>query len=94
MTHPTLFITPTLPLPQSVSPSPLRCGLLFISLALACFSLSQTTQAQDGDELNGNTAEGRAALFTYISTASSASQNTAVGDSALHDDTSGSDTRP
>jgi hypothetical protein len=77
----------TLPLPKSVSLSPLRHSLLFV--ALACFALSQAAQAQDGDEGNENTAEGGGALHTYISTASSADADTAIGFSALFSNTTG-----
>ena len=83
--------TATLPVPTSISRSPLRRGfpVVLLAFALALFALSATAQAQDGDVGNDNTAEGTDALHTYITTATSAASNTAIGFSALYHDTSG-----
>jgi Chaperone of endosialidase len=83
--------TATLPLPSSISRAPLQCGFLLIPLALACFALPQTAQAQDGDELRNNTAEGLNALHTYLINATSAANNTAIGTNTLFSDTTGND---
>jgi len=83
--------TATLPLPSSISRAPLQCGFLLIPLALACFALPQTAQAQDGDELRNNTAEGFNALHTYLINATSAANNTAIGANTLFSDTTGND---
>jgi hypothetical protein len=45
--------------------------VVLLPLALTCFALSPAAQGQDGDEGNGNTAEGLGALDTYIATANS-----------------------
>jgi len=92
MTHPTLFTTPTLALSNSISWSSLRRHFFVGTLAVtfACFGLPQTVRGQDGDELSGNTAEGRNALHTYIMNATAASANTAIGFDALFNDTTGS----
>jgi hypothetical protein len=87
MFKPIYHKTGTLPLPNSIRWSPLPHG--FLAVTLTCFALLQTARAQDGDELNGNTAEGGGALHTYISTASSASFDTALGNSALFNNTTG-----
>ena len=74
-----------------VSWSPLRHGLLLIPLALACFALSPTVQAQlpapppDGGYPGFNTAEGDGALFSLTT----GTQNTATGFSALNTNTTG-----
>jgi hypothetical protein len=60
-----------------------------LTLALGWFALSQPALAQDGDEGRSNTAEGAGALHTYITTASSATDNTAIGFDALFSDTTG-----
>jgi hypothetical protein len=75
----------TLPLPNSISRSPLRRGLLLIPLAvaLAWFALPPPVQGQDGDELNHNTAEGAFALHTYIVNATACFNNTALGFNTL-----------
>jgi hypothetical protein len=82
----------TLPLLKSASRSALWRSFLVVPLALAlgCLTLPQTAQAQDGDEGRGNTAEGFGALHTYISTASAANYNTAIGGLTLYSDTTGS----
>jgi hypothetical protein len=67
----------------------LRHGFLLIPLALAWFALSQTAQGQDGDEGNHNTAEGAFALHTYITTASAAFNNTAIGFNTLSSNATG-----
>jgi len=81
--------TATLPLPSSISRAPLRCGFLLIPLALACFALPQTVQGQDGGEGNFNTAEGQDALHIYITNATAAHSDTAIGYDALYFDTTG-----
>jgi hypothetical protein len=93
MFEPTYHTTATLPLPNSISWSSLRRNFFVGTLAvtLTWFSLRQTARAQDGNELNFNTAEGGFALNTYITTASSASNDTAIGYATLEFDTTGSD---
>jgi hypothetical protein len=90
MNHPTYFGTANLSL-LNLSRSPLRRGfpVVLLALALGWFALSQSAQAQDGDEGRGNTAEGGGALHTYITTATSATQDTAIGFDALFSDTTG-----
>jgi hypothetical protein len=80
----------TLHLRKSIGRSPLRLGLLLITLALACFALLPAAQAQlspppDGGYPNDNTAEGTDALFSLTTGVS----NTAVGFSALFSNTIG-----
>ena len=85
-------LTTTIPaIRNSVSRTALRCGVLLVmlTLALGWFALSQSAQAQDGDEGRGNTAEGGGALHTYITTATSAADDTATGSHALFSDTTG-----
>jgi len=81
--------TATLPLPNSISQSPLRRGLCLITLALVCFGISPASRAvtppPDGDYGNGNTAEGGNALFSLTT----GSNNTAIGASALFSNTNG-----
>jgi uncharacterized coiled-coil protein SlyX len=92
MTHPTLFTTPTLALPNSVSWSSLRRHFFVGTLAVtfACFGLPQTARGQDGDYGRANTAEGGGALHTIITNATAVgSNNTAIGKNALFSDTSG-----
>jgi trimeric autotransporter adhesin len=91
MTHPMPFTTPTLALPNSITWSSLRRHFFVGTLAVvfACFALSPTARGQDGDELNGNTAEGRGALYTYITTGNLVTSNTAIGFNALYSDTTG-----
>ena len=86
-----LFAPATLPLPTSLSRSVLRRRFLVGALAVAFlyFGLWQPAQAQDGDEGRSNTAEGGGALHTYITTATSAAQDTATGFDALFSDTTG-----
>ena len=79
----------SLPLAKSISYARLRRSFLLI--ALACFRLSQPAQAQDGDYGRGNTAEGFDALHTYITTATTAASDTAIGDHALFSNTTGGD---
>jgi ABC-type transport system involved in cytochrome bd biosynthesis fused ATPase/permease subunit len=64
-------------------------AFLIVSVVLAWFVLPPIVHAQDGDELNRNTAEGANALPTYIMNATSASDDTAIGNSALFSDTDG-----
>jgi hypothetical protein len=80
----------TLPIRDSINRAPVRRGVLVIALGQACFASFPMVRAQDGAELNGNTAAGSGALHTYISTASSASRDTAIGYLALNNDTTGS----
>jgi len=73
---------------DSISRSPLRYGIFLI--ALACFALSPTAQAQlspapDGGYPNDNTAEGTDALFSNTT----GSENTANGFQALFSNTTG-----
>jgi len=81
----------TLHLRTAISRSPLRCGLLFIPLALACFALPPTARAllpaptPDGGYPGSNTAEGTNALFQLTS----GTKNTAIGSGALHNNQSG-----
>ena len=90
MNHPTYFGTANLSL-LNLSRSPLRRGfpVVLLALALGWFALSQSAQAQDGDEGRSNTAEGGGALHTYITTATSATDDTAIGFDALFSDTTG-----
>jgi hypothetical protein len=75
---------------DSISRSPLRYGLFLIPVALACFALSSTAQAQlspapDGGYPNDNTAEGTDALFSVTT----GPDNTAIGFEALFSNTTG-----
>src|ERR1700720_4796560 len=84
----------TLLIRNSINRSPLGLGFLLIPLAiaLASFALSPTAQAQlpppvpDGGYPNGNTAEGDFALQSVTS----GFDNTAIGNSALEFNTTGS----
>src|SRR5437867_500640 len=77
----------TLRLENSISRSPLRCGLRFISLALCCFALSPMAQAvsppPDGGYPSDNTAEGDSALLNLTT----GLDNTAIGSQALSNNT-------
>jgi trimeric autotransporter adhesin len=81
----------TLHLRKSISRSPLRLAVLLIPLALACFALSPTAQAQlpsptpDGGYPGDNTAEGTNALFSLTT----GIDNTASGFQALYSNTTG-----
>src|SRR4029077_4098921 len=76
---------------KSIGRSPLRTGLLLITLSLACFALVRAQQAfavspaPDGGYAGNNTAEGTSALFSLTSGLS----NTAVGYQALYRTTTG-----
>ena len=72
-------------LKKSISRSPSRLALLLIPLAFACFGLSPTVRAADGDLLNANTAEGAGALHSLTS----GHNNTALGTQALFGLTTG-----
>jgi Chaperone of endosialidase len=77
---------------NSISRSPLRCGLFLIPLVLAAFALSPTAQAQlspppDGGYDGNNTAEGTDALFSLTT----GTDNTALGFEALFSNTAGSE---
>ncbi len=82
----------TLHLKKSIGGSPSRLALLLIPLVFACFGLSPTARAllpppaPDGGYLNGNTAEGSAALY-HLTTGFG---NTAIGLSTLYNNTTGS----
>jgi hypothetical protein len=91
MNRPTLLSAATLPVPNSISRSPLRCGLLFTPLALCCFALSPApkafgvTPAPDGFYPGDNTAEGDNALLNLTT----GLDNTAIGFQALYFNTTG-----
>jgi hypothetical protein len=91
MYHSTYLNTAALSGLDLISPSPLRRGFSVVLLALACFALSPTAQAQlpppapDGGYPNANTAEGTGALQRLTT----GTDNTAIGDSALNSNTSG-----
>src|SRR5229473_2348762 len=91
MFEPTHHKTATLPLPKSISRSPLWRGFFLITLALVYFGLlpasRAVTPAPDGGYPNGNTAEGTDALFSLTTGGS----NTAVGFQALYTNTTGVD---
>src|SRR5438477_8451126 len=78
--------------------SPLRLAFLLIPLALACFALSLTAQAQlpsptpDGGYPGNNTAEGDGALSSVQINATTGNgiDNTAIGFDALFGNTTGS----
>src|ERR1700688_212170 len=82
----------TLPVPNLISRSPLRRGLLFIPLALCCFALSPSARAvspkPDGGYPGQNTAEGDNALFSLTT----GFDNTAIGYLALFSNTSSDNT--
>src|SRR5438270_12282227 len=91
MNRPTLLSTVTLPVPNLISRSPLRCSFVSIALALAWFAVPLTTRAQlspapDGGYPGGNTAEGDNALYSLTS----GTYNTAIGTGTLVGDTTGS----
>jgi hypothetical protein len=83
--------TATLPVPNLISRSPLRRGVLLIpfAIALAGFALSPTARAvspaPDGGYPGGNTAEGQNALQSLTT----GIDNTAVGSNALFHNTTG-----
>jgi len=75
---------------NSINRSRLRYGIFLIPVALACFALSPTAQAQlspapDGGYPNDNTAEGTDALFSLTT----GPDNTAIGFDALFSNTTG-----
>jgi Chaperone of endosialidase len=74
---------------DSISRSPLRCGLLLIPLVLAAFAFSPTARAvlppPDGGYPGNNTAEGTDALFSLTT----GTDNTAIGFEALYSNTTG-----
>ena len=79
----------TLQLRKSIGRSPLRCGLILISLALAFFALLPRAQAvvpaPDGAYPGYNTAEGQSALLSLTT----GIWNTANGAFALYHNTTG-----
>jgi hypothetical protein len=87
----------TLHLRKSIGRSPLRLGFLLITLALACFALLSTGQAQlpppapDGGYPGGNTAEGDGALSNVEINIPNGTgvDNTAIGFDALNSNTTG-----
>jgi hypothetical protein len=75
---------------KSIDRSPLRLGFFLITLALACFALAPTAEAQlspppDGGYPNQNTAEGTDALFSLTV----GGDNTAIGTNALYNNWGG-----
>src|SRR6516162_6353754 len=74
-----------------ICPAIARGRLFVIALAFAWFALSQPARAQDGDELQENTAEGMGALHAYIATANSSFDDTAIGFNTLFRNTTGTD---
>jgi uncharacterized coiled-coil protein SlyX len=88
MYSPIPLATMILVLSNVISRSVSRCGLLLISVSWLALS-SETravTPAPDGDYGNGNTAEGRDALFSLTT----GTLNTAIGTEALFGNTTGS----
>jgi hypothetical protein len=86
MFKPIHYTTATLPLPKSITRSPLRRSFLFVALALALFALSPQTRAADGAVGDGtSTAEGTGAL-AHLTTGL---DNTATGFQALSSNTAG-----
>src|SRR5206468_6499931 len=82
--------TKTQLIPNSISRSPSRYGLLLIPLVFAAFALSPLAQAQlspppDGGYAGNNTAEGTDALFSLTT----GTDNTAIGFDALYGNTTG-----
>ena len=80
---------------NSIPPARLR---LSVVLGLLCLVFSSITDAKqpkptppDGDLGNGNTAEGKGALFSLPFSPNSAANNTAMGFDALYHNTLGSD---
>src|ERR1700676_5635914 len=86
----------TLPVPNLISRSPLRRGLLFIPFALVCVALSPAPNAfgvspkPDGGYPGYNTAEGDNALLHLTS----GIENTANGYAALEFNSTGSFNTP
>jgi hypothetical protein len=89
MQHPTLFTTPTLALPNSISWSSLRRHFFVGTLAVTLFAIPRAALAvmppPDGDYANHNTAEGGNALFSLTT----GFGNTASGKNALDSNTTG-----
>jgi len=76
----------TLHLRNSISRSPLRLGVLLITLLFTCFGLSPTVRAlTEGDLGKGNTVEGAGALQSLTT----GIHNTALGYQTLFTDTGG-----
>ena len=79
-------VPPTLP-----CRSPLRRGAVeALAVVLACLAFSTTTQGQDGDVGNRNTAEGGGALHTYLMNGTATYDDTAIGFETLFFDSTGS----
>src|SRR6266403_4236435 len=99
------FKTTVPPVRNSVNRAPLRLTFFLILLLLVCFALSPTTRGKekpDGDQGNGNTAEGSGALqslttginntamgYQTLFSLTAADGNTAIGFNALFRNTSG-----
>jgi hypothetical protein len=83
--------TMTLSVKDSISRSPLQCGLFLKAFAIACFALSPVVRAvdppPDGGYPGANTAEGTDALFSLAT----GGDNTAIGFRALYRNTTGND---
>ena len=98
MNRPTPLSTATLHVPNLISRSPLRSGLLLIAVALCCFALSPApnafgvSPAPDGGYPGANTAEGTNALNRLTTTPPDGGYpggNTAEGTNALNRLTTG-----
>ena len=76
--------------PTLLCRSPLRRGAVeALAVVLACLAFSTTTQGQDGDVGNRNTAEGGGALHTYLMNGTAAYDDTAIGFETLFFDSTG-----
>jgi trimeric autotransporter adhesin len=75
---------------HSVIRSSVRRMLILVPLALICFAVSQVAQAGPDDEYpNYNTAEGLGALYQITTNHATGADNTAIGVSALYNNTTG-----
>jgi uncharacterized coiled-coil protein SlyX len=85
--HSLTLILPSSSVQNSTGPATAKRALVLIALALACSTLSPTVRAADGGLPDFNTAEGTNAL---ASLADGGMNNTAIGASALGNNTVGS----